>query len=164
MQVVLHEHYEVKWASDLMRVNGRHNVGRNKLRTYRCFKSVFDTEVYVKTVMSTTRRGAMAKFRSGTAPIRLETGRYENIPEPDRLCPVCDCNTVEHELHTLIHCPAYDEYRTVAFLEFDVLLPGFIDLDDEQKLYAILSNHDLVRPAAKFCQNILEQRRTLLYV
>ena len=79
---------EVLWAAELARVAGRNNVGRNKLRTYRQFKAEFTVEPYVQVTLSTARRGALAKFRSGTAPIRLETGRYENLPEASRTCIV----------------------------------------------------------------------------
>ena len=29
--------------------------------------------------MSKKHRGSLAKFRSGTAPIKIETGRYQNL-------------------------------------------------------------------------------------
>ena len=29
---------------------------------------------------------AMAKFRTDVAPLRIETGRYEDLPEAERTC------------------------------------------------------------------------------
>ena len=46
-------------------------------------------------------KSAFAKFRCGTAPLRLETGRYENIPEQLRICPLCKTKP-ETEEHFLI--------------------------------------------------------------
>lgn len=97
--------------------------------------------------MSTVRRGALAKFRSGTAQIRLETGCYENIPEENRL----------------IKCAAVDEIRSHAFNDFDTFIPGFVQLTDTEKLHTILSGDIIVRPAARYCQNILDTRRKLLH-
>ncbi len=46
-------------------------------------------------------------FRCGVAPIRLETGQYENLPEEQRLCPMCDSQAIESEIHVLIKCNLY---------------------------------------------------------
>ena len=58
--------------------------GRNKLRTYKLFKSEYGVENYCKVLVPFNDRSAFAKFRCGVAPIRLETGRNENRP---RLIP-----------------------------------------------------------------------------
>ena len=44
-----------------------------------------------------------------------------------------------------------------------ILTLTFNDVDENDKLNAIMSHTDLVRPATKFCKYILETRRTLLY-
>ena len=53
--------------------------------------------------MSLTRgkQSAIAKFRRGVAPIRLETGRYEGLCVEDRVCPY-NCNVVECEKTCII--------------------------------------------------------------
>jgi hypothetical protein len=55
-------------------------------------------------VRSRNYRGALAKFRSGTASIRIEPGSYEGLPVGERFCICCN-NIVEDELHVLLHCP-----------------------------------------------------------
>ncbi len=82
----------------------------------------------------------MAKFRSGTAPIRLETERFENIPEGNRLCVLCESQQVETEIHTLIECPAFRVIRATAFMDFTTIIPGFENFNTVQKLSTILSN------------------------
>ena len=101
------------WKEDLNRVSGKTGIGGNKLRTYRLFKHDFETEIYCKNVWSAKHRGAIAKFRTGTAPIRLETGRYESLPVSQRKCFNCDC--VENEEHVLVNCPLYDDIRFELF-------------------------------------------------
>ena len=46
--------------------------GRNKLRTYKLFKSEFKPEPYVTMIMSRSNRSGLARFRCGVAPIRIE--------------------------------------------------------------------------------------------
>lgn len=115
MDEVLFEHYEVRWSADIHREGARRGNGRNNLRTYRLFKQEYRSEAYVNTTMSRANRSALAKFRCGVAPIRLETGRYEGLPEAERLCPVCDTAEVETEEHVLIRCPLYQDYRDELF-------------------------------------------------
>ncbi len=42
---------------------------------------MFSVEHYVRNIMSKKYRSAFAKFRSGVAPICIETGRYEGMEE-----------------------------------------------------------------------------------
>ena len=152
-----------KWRDDVNRDTSKSGNGGNKLRTYKCFKSTFDVEFYCKRVLSAKHRGALAKFRSGTAPIRLETGRYEKLQVCDRTCFNCT-SIVEDELHVLIHCPLYDDLRFNLFNEATSVCLNFQTLNDEEKLHFILSYPDIVNFSAKTCWNILERRRSLLRV
>ena len=92
------------WTDDRNRENARQGVGRNKLRTYRTYKNVYITEQYLNSIMPYYYRSAYAKFRCGVAPIRLETGNYERLPEELRTCFNC-LNSIENEEHVLLKCP-----------------------------------------------------------
>ena len=59
--------------------------------------------------MSISHRAAFAKFRCGVAPIRIETGRFENLDVNQRPCLFC--NVVEDEIHVILDCSAYDDLR-----------------------------------------------------
>ena len=61
----------------------------NKLRTYRLFKNSFETEIYCKIAFPFSHRSAFAKFRCGVAPLRIETGRFENLRIEERICCFC---------------------------------------------------------------------------
>jgi hypothetical protein len=67
------------WTSQVNRENSR-TAGGNKLRLYKRITTDIDVEHYVSKVMPYKHRSAMGKFRSGVAPIRLETGRYVGLP------------------------------------------------------------------------------------
>ena len=68
----------MKWKALLDRNTSIRGNGGNKLRTYRICKSDFCTENYLKTNIPFNNRSAFTKFRCGVAPLRVETGRYEN--------------------------------------------------------------------------------------
>jgi hypothetical protein len=54
-------------------------------------------EAYCKQVMYVRHRVAMTRFRTGTAPITIETGRDEALPISQRKCIMCD--HIEGEIH-----------------------------------------------------------------
>jgi hypothetical protein len=55
-------------------------------------------------------RSAFAKFRCGVAPLRIETGRYENKNVNERVCFICH-DQIEDEKHVLLDCPLYADLR-----------------------------------------------------
>ena len=63
--------------------------GRNKLRSYMLFKSDYPEEKYVSIILPRSHRSSYAKFRMGVAPLRLETGRYEQLEGDRRVCFSC---------------------------------------------------------------------------
>ena len=94
--------YTNKWSAALSNDVGSSGTGRNRLRTYKQFKSSVYCEPYITKVRHRLHRSALAKFRLGVAPIRLETGRYEGLALNQRLCPFCE-NAVENEVHVLLY-------------------------------------------------------------
>ena len=152
-----------KWSQCVNRVTAKRGNGLNKLRIYKKFKDTFETESYVRTVMSRAHRSALAKFRCGVAPIRLETGRYEGLPVDQRLCPFCE-NCIEDEYHVILKCPQYDHIRLPLVAEAVNMNQTFNEPSLEM-LYFILSNEspDFQRLSAKTLHTILQHRRSILY-
>ena len=87
--------------------------GKNKLRTYRIFKSNFFTENYLL-IKSPRLSSAMAKFRCGIAPINIEIGRNYGISANERFCHFCS-DEVEDEIHELLYCSMYNCVRDQLF-------------------------------------------------
>ena len=156
------ENHTRQWSSDLNRVTAVNGNGRNKLRTYRTFKDVYTVENYCKLNLPYPHRSAFSKFRCGVAPIRLETGRYENLTEPQRICPICSIE-VECELHVLLKCPVYVQDRELLFDKARKVNINFDAINDEEKLKFLFSNPDMIRISAKTCCNILKTRNNTLY-
>ena len=110
--------------------------------------------------MSRTRRSALAKFRCGVAPLRIETGRYEMIPYEERHCFYCE-KKVENEEHVLLECPLYNDIRLELFARIE--LPYFDTLSNHEKVCHLLSDDRIAIYNAKACHAILTERRKFLY-
>jgi hypothetical protein len=154
-----------KWSGEINRVAARRGQGLNKLRTYRLFKSEYRTEEYVVNVWGRAQRRALAQFRSGVAPIRLETGRYERgryLPVEQRTCYFCD-GKVESEMHVILECPLYNDLREDFIHHCNVLLPNFNDLLTDQQLSFILGADCICQNSATFLNAVLKRRRSFVY-
>ena len=94
------DQYKSDWIQDINPESAIRGFGRNKLRTYRLFKTEFKTESYLYCPMTRAHRRSYARFRCGVAPLRLETGRYEGLAESERVCFNCE-GAIENEEHVL---------------------------------------------------------------
>jgi len=101
--------YEHEWKQSINNVKGKSGKGRNKLRRYCTYKQIFCVVKYCLLIMPPEHMSALSKFRCGVAPIRIETGRYENLKENERVCPFCNC--IEDEVHVLLYCNMYANVR-----------------------------------------------------
>ena len=150
-----------EWSLTVRRESGRTRNGRNKLRTYRLFKSEYKTEAYCKLLLPLSHRSAFAKFRCGVAPIRIETGRYENIDLEHRLCHFC--NVIEDEMHVILDCSHYNDLRTTLISKATSILSNFNDLSHAEKMQFLFSNINVIRLCAKTCFKILQKRNAAFY-
>jgi hypothetical protein len=117
-------------------VSGR---GGNKLRTYRLFKNSFETEIYCKIALPFSHQSAFAKFRCGVAPLRIETGRFENLRIEERIC--CFCNDfIEDETHVLLNCPFYDDFRENLFNVAKSYTVDFMSSNNEENILFLFTN------------------------
>ena len=112
--------------------------------------------------MPKSYRSSLAKFRCGVAPIRVETGRYENIPFDERLCD--NCNVVETEAHCLLECYLYDDIRHELLEQAREVFSDFDNFLMSEKLSVILSDTRLCFTSAKICNLILSRRKLLTYL
>ena len=154
----LEQKYHTEWLNTIQNTTGNRGRGGNKLRTYRLFKSNFQVEPYCELFLPFKHRSALAKFRCGVAPLRLETGRYEGLDVNQRICPICK-SSVEDESHVLLYCPFYRDLRTTLFNKASEVNRNFRQLPDNEKF----STNDLIRILAKTCFTILQKRTNFLY-
>ena len=111
--------------------------------------------------MPISHRAAFAKFRCGVAPVKIETGRFENLDVNQRLCHFC--NVVEDETHVILDCSAYDDLRNNLFIKAVSVLPTFNILDANEKMKFLFTSPDMIRTCAKTCFKIRQQRNSFFY-
>ncbi len=134
----------------------------NKLRTYRTFKNTFEIEMYLNKAMAFKFRKCFSMLRCGTAPLRIETGRYERLPFEQRVCEVCDSDNVEDEMHFLISCNAFTKERTKLFTHVSQFVGHFNELSLEDKFIALMSDANICTFTAKACHDMFIKRQTIL--
>ena len=160
---VLEGNFHKKWLSDLNRVEGIKGKGGNKLRMYKNFKKVFEQETYLNCIIGRNKKSAYAKFRCGVAPIRIETGRYENLKIEERVCPFC-IGIVEDEVHVLTECSLYIDFRDELWKIISESHPLFINLSGVDKYIFMMSAKEpwLICLCSKTCCDILTRRKYFL--
>ena len=126
-----------EWLTTLNSTTGTSGKGRKKLRTYRTFQDEFKTKEYCKSILPPSHRSALYKSRFGVAPIRIETGRFENLKLDERKCPFC--SAVEDESHVLLECNVYNDLRTNLFLKAVEIQPNVLLLSKPDQLSLSLS-------------------------
>ena len=106
------QHDQEVWYHSLFNDAGCENG--NKLRLYRLYKDRLDTEEYVHSNhINRYQRSVLARLRSGSLPLKIETGRYNKTPLKDRTCN--SCQVIEDEIHFIVDCKLYDDLRYELF-------------------------------------------------
>ena len=82
---------------------------RPKLRTYVSVKNNLEYENYLD-ITDEVGRKALARLRSGTNELRIETGRHERLQRKDRTCWF-GCEELLDEQHFLMECWMYEDLR-----------------------------------------------------
>ena len=117
----------------------------SKLRFYASFKSSIGYEPYLS-IRSRERRSAVAKLRSSSHRLRVETGRYTlNNRTWNKCCTICTSDEaedlihlpfaepiIEDEVHVLVTCPLYHHIRSTITNE---LLCNILRWDWKQLFY-----------------------------
>ena len=84
-------------------------------------------EDYLSSVPLEKRRW-LTKFHGSNSDLRIETGRWQNIPRQARVCNMCNNGNVEDEFHALVQCQAYNKEREDLYSEISHITRGTLDL------------------------------------
>ncbi len=74
-----------------------------KMRTYVTFKDDINVSAHIRCNLPKYER-SISQLRLGILPSTIETGRYANLKEDERICLLCQQNCVENEAHFLFEC------------------------------------------------------------
>ena len=132
----------------------------DKLRTYKQYKCDLQVEHYSTLSLSRDHRRTLFRFRSCSLPLFVETGRYNRpkVPLGERICKLCSLNKVEDEVHFLIDCSLYSDYRYDLFMKASVLNDAFVDMPSIDKMKFIMNCNELQRLLANNLTNMYKRR------
>ena len=96
----------------------------NRLTSYRQFKSVYKHKLYVNTLSNVKLRRALARLRTSSHSLCIETGRHIGTPQHERICIFCKDNStvevIENEFHFVCCCSLYTDLR-LKFLPDNII-------------------------------------------
>ena len=101
----------------------------------------------------------LARIRSGTNNLRIETGRYERpkLSEEYRICRVCKTEA-ESEEHFLMRCTAYDDIRKELIPEFDKEK----DEDTIGKIFFGIGKEEEINRVIRYIRRATAKRKRIL--
>ena len=139
-------------------------IGENrKLVIYKSIKTIFRFEPYLKILTDVNSRVAMYRFRASCHNFPIETGRYKNVPQSERVCSKCNLNEIGSEEHMLFRCshPLILDSRKILFDKIKIFCPQFINLPQQCQMQYLLScsDKDIILVCGKFLQNCLNLYR-----
>ena len=152
----------VKWKDALWDDSNQENG--NKLRTYRLYKTDLITEDYVNISMDRSHRRILARFRSGSLPLFIETGRYAKpkVPLNERKCKFCSAEMVEDELHFLLGCDFYSDLRRPLLDKAKLCNTDFQVLSHKDQFIFIMNHINLQRCLASTLCQMFKRRKVFI--
>ena len=137
-----------------------------KLRTYIKCKDFNNFPTFLSKPLSFIQRKYLNKFCLSCLELKIETGRYLNLPENLRLCEVdyqCHRQGIqESECHFLLCCPAYDNIRQ-AWLNKLELPNNYELLLNEEKLSVLINHSNNVKQTSQFIIDAFNMRTKILF-
>jgi hypothetical protein len=130
--------------------------GKPKLEMYLQHKKKLEEERYLGNP-DYKGRTLMARLRSGTSDLVIETGRYENKKRKERICRLCR-KGVEDEGHFLINSEFYKEIRKECLTNLELK-------EGDPKIKDVLlgsGNSEEIREAIKFIKRAFAKRKRIL--
>ena len=116
------------------------------------------TEPYVSKVYNRARRSLLTQFRCGILHIKIETGKYTQMPIEYRLYILCEENANEDENHFLFECRFYNTITNTYFQSFKEICPDFDQMNYENRFKYLMSTV-VVKLTAEFIYRCYCKRR-----
>ena len=129
-----------------------------KLRTFLKIHNFDKIQLLAKSKITRYQRSLLAQLKFGILPLKIETERYQGTPLENRLCKLCNTNSVEDEMHFMFHCPGLSDTRSSfhTISEFNDITDNF------DRLHKMLDSENL-SDVGKFVENMYMSRKNLMY-
>ena len=136
ISIDLYDNGKNSFYSSVMKINEYYNFNHFN------YSSLNDCSTYLDLTRKDPLRKTLVKLRISCHKLRIETGRYDNIPRNERICNFCNCNKIEDETHFLLDCPAYSQVRGIFFSKIESKLPLLRLLPRETLLSHLMNSTD----------------------
>jgi hypothetical protein len=70
------------------------------------------SRAYLEEIKSKANRRMLARIRTGSHILRVETGWWAGEAQGSRVCPSWSSGAIENEYHFIFQCPTYGEIRS----------------------------------------------------
>ena len=141
------------------------NMGGNKLRLYREFKSTLAWENFLSWVTIRAHRIALSRLQTSCHQLEIEVGRHHKppIPENERICKYCSTSSIDNETHFLLECPATDSLRQTLWNTVQSVHPHFQNISSIERMKLILAstNKNIVCEATSYTYRAFEHQKRL---
>ena len=74
-------------------------------------------QLYLKKPIPKKLQNCISRIRLSSHSLSIETGRYHNSVQTNRLCPICHTD-IEDEFHFILKCPMYNDLRKLYIKPF----------------------------------------------
>ncbi len=152
-QKSLMEKLESEWQSSVQK--------KVKLELYSAIKCNYGVEKYLLLNMDKYEKSLLSQLRYGILPIRIESGRFTNEKREERLCTLCDTNTVESVEHFLFECEAYDAQRLTFVSNAQCVIDDWENLTQTECLKSLFNV--MPRALGRYVKDIFLYRRDKIY-
>ena len=152
--------YEDYWLEQINSTQSKSkNRGGNKLRTYNKVKQHFALEKYLTTVYNPIHRASLTQLRLSSHRLNIESLRGKVLKAEERVCKICNLNSIEDEIHLLTICPKYETLREDLYNSMNNY-PQTCTLNKEDRAIWLLSNEDdvICNKMAKLIYNCFQLR------
>lgn len=112
----------------------------SKGRNYSIFKSSVSLDNYLQ-LLGKKHYIPLAKYRTGNHHLPIEVGRWENIDISERKCTLCNKNDTGDEMHYLLICPFFTQYRIKHVKRYYYTHPNILKF---QQLMCSVNKQELV--------------------
>ena len=95
--------------------------------------------------------------------MEVETGCYSKTPLNERICKLCNTNTIEDEIHFTLNCPLYDDVRDPLMEKIQTMNLDFNNYCDNEKFRFLMNCNEIVNHLAKTLFRMFSRRRIFIH-
>ena len=138
------------------------NVSKKpKLELLNSIKADFGPEKYLILNIDKYEKSLLSQLRYGILPLRIETGRYSNEKRDERICTLCNTNSIETAEHFLFDCSKYDTQRLPFVQKAQNFINDWENLTQTECLTQLFNT--MPRALGRYVKDIFIFRRNNLY-